>query len=473
MTSRSAPSEPFDALPNPRGGSVRSAELALAEAQLAFEQHGNAAAALLRAAAALREAGWVAAQRFADALVLASPLTAAEPSDGGAEIRDGFGAALRDFRAALARHNLRELSCSPTLFTHYQALCARVAQRTPAGFGVAFDDLALARRPVPPASFGIQPAQPLAHLRARYEQALLPVLRVHSSDGLASAAASALARAAFDELDACLGELVSSDPYDFWRLAAACARALRGSGRLAGDLDARRFYARCNLALADHARGLHHAPRALVRTTLALLWRDYALFGAAAEDADQVELLHDYGLTVDWHVAGTQASEALWEAGAAHAQQAGGFVGSRTRELGVLTLNAQAYEDFLQTADASMAALAGNGHAQPSAAPVDAGAALQAAAAAYRLGAAACASGLGHVALLADALGLAWRRRAHAGAAAQMQPDAPRAAPDARALDQAVQALRAMLHTIAAGIAPPAADAALAALTRAIEQGGA
>ena len=76
MIPRSASPGSFDALPNPRGGSVRSAELALAEAQLALEQRGDAAAALLRAAQAFREAGWLGAQKLADALVRLSPLTA-------------------------------------------------------------------------------------------------------------------------------------------------------------------------------------------------------------------------------------------------------------------------------------------------------------------------------------------------------------------------------------------------------------
>jgi hypothetical protein len=282
-------------------------------------------------------------------------------------------------------------------------------------------------------------------------------------------------RAALDELDACLAELAGPDPYDFWRLASACARALRVSGHLAGDADARRFHARCNLAFADHARGIPLASRSLVRSTLALLWRDYALFGAAAEDADHVELLHDYGLTVDWHVAGTQDSEALWEAGAAQAQSgAADLQVARTRELGVLTVNAHAYEDFLQTADASIAALADHARAAGHPEKADPSEALQAGDAAFRLGAAACALGLGHVALLADALGLAWRRRAHAG----VSTPAVRAhviveAPNARALEQGAEALRAMLHTIAAGVAPPGGSPALAALTRAIEQGGA
>jgi hypothetical protein len=85
--------------------------------------------------------------------------------------------------------------------------------------------------------------------------------------------------------------------------------------------------------------------------------------------------------------------------------------------------------------------------------------------------------GLGHVALLADALGLAWRRRAHAG----VSTPAVRAhviveAPAASALEQAAEALRAMLHKVAAGVAPPAGgitQAAMTTLTRAIEQGGA
>jgi hypothetical protein len=478
MTSQSAPSDSsayFDALPNPRGGAVRPAELALAEAQLAFEQHGDLAAPLLRTVRALREAGWPGAQRLADTLVLVSPLTAAEPSEEP-NARALFGAALHDFRAAIARHNLRELSCSPALFAHYHRLSALISQRTP-GFNVTFEDIALAARPVPPVTFSQQPAQRLAHLRARYERALLPVLRAHSSDGAASAAASAAMNAALDELDACLAELASPDPYDFWRLASACARALRASGRLAGDADARRFHARCNLAFGDHARGLPLAPRSLVRSTLALLWRDYALFGAAAEDADHVELLHDYGLTVDWHVAATQDSEALWEAGAQQTQAQSGaadLLATRTRELGVLTVNAHAYEDFLQTADASIAALAEHARAAGHPEKADPGEALQASDAAFRLGAAACALGLGHVALLADALGLAWRRRAHAG----VSTPAVRAhvvveAPNARALEQGAEALRAMLHTIAAGVAPPAGGPALAALTRAIEQGGA
>jgi len=407
MTIRSAAPDSFDALPNPRGGAVRPAELALAEALLAFEQHSESTAALLRVSHALREAGWLAAQRFADALVLVSPLASGNPADADSA-RPAFGAALNDFRAALERHNLRELSCSPTLFTHYRALSTHLSQHAP-GSTVAFEDLALAARPVPPVSLHAQSADRLAYLRARYERALLPVLRSQPDN---SGAALAATNAALDELEACLTELTGPDPYDFWRLATACAKALRVSGRATGETEARRFYARCNLALADHARGIQRAPRSLVRATLALLWRDYALFGAAAEDADHVEVLHDYGLTVDWHVAGTQASEMLWEAGAAQAQAFTAARATLTRELGVLTVNAHAYEDFLQTADASISALTEHARAADQPEKADPSEALQAGDAAYRLGAAACALGLGHVALVADALGLAWRRRA-------------------------------------------------------------
>ncbi|KXU90915.1 hypothetical protein CI15_03145 [Paraburkholderia monticola] len=468
MTLRSAAPVSLDALPNPRGGAVRPAELALAEASLAFEQRDESGAALLRASHALRTAGWLSAQRFADALVRLSPLASGEPAEAESA-RPVFGAALHDFRAALERHNLRELSCSPTLFTHYRELCAQLVEPTP-GSAVAFEDLALCARPVPPASLQARSADQLAHLRARYERALLPVLRSQAETG--SAVALAVTNAALDELDTVFAELAGPDPYDFWRLARACAKALRTRGHAIREIDARRFYARCNLALADHAHGIERAPRSLVRATLALLWRDYALFGAAAQDADQVEVLHDYGLTVDWHVAGTQSSEALWEAGALAAQSL-----PHTRDLGVLSVNANAYEDFLQTADASIEALAAHARAADQPEKADPSEALQAGDAAYRLGSAACALGLGHVALLADALGLAWRRRAHAGVATPaVRAHVIVGAPPANTLEQAAEALRATLHKVAAGVAPAngsLTQAALAALTRAIEQGGA
>ncbi|WP_333980789.1 hypothetical protein [Burkholderia orbicola] len=419
-----------DALPNPRGGAVRAADAWLAAAADAFERRDDAAAPLSAAAAVLAEAGWQPAARFAGQLSATVPLLATEPTSAG------WRAALRDFRAAVGRHNLRELACSPVLFQHFRALRGQSAAdlRTSA----PLDALALVGRAVPPATLRALPDAFAIRIRARYEQALLGVLRAeHGAPG-----------AALDELDAMLAALTDDGPYDFWRLAAACVRALRASG--APEL--KRFLARTNLLLGEHAQGRRSAPPELVRETVALLWRDFALFGAAAEDVALVDVLHDYGLTVDWHVAGTPASEALWEADAARAEHEA-VTAAPTRALGVVTVNAHAYEDFLQTADASMADLAAN----PAAA--DPGAAWHASAAAYRVGTAACALGLGHAALLADTLGLAWRRAAHGVPLADGGLDAHRHASDM---------LRAALLKIAAGVAPPDLTAASEALGTAL-----
>jgi len=493
MTVRSLAVPSFDALPNPRGGHVPAAQDGLADAALALAQRGDVASPLQRVVEALREAGWLAAARFADTLLLASPLAIAasasgsvagqtaaasrtssgamrgsEPANAAAladprNAHERFTAALQDFGAALARRNLRELACSPSLFARQQALCEVLAPHAP-GLSLSFEDVALAGRPVPAASLRAQPGQRLARSRARFEAALLPALRTLNHGDSGSRAVAAWADAAFDEMDACFADLASDDPYDFWRLAGACGRALRRGAQWWGDADARRFYARCNLALADHARGLPRAPQSLVRATLALLWRDHALFGAAAEDTAEVELLRDYGLTVDWHVAGTQASQALWEAGAAQADALALTI-APTRELGALSVNANAYEDFLQTADASMTTL--NQAASAAGSPEHAGGALLKADAAYRLGAAACALGLGHVALLADALGLGWRRVAHAASPAAA-PRGSVAVPDAATLERASEALRAMLLKVAAGVAQPDSTAAVRSLGEAI-----
>lgn len=419
-----------DALPNPRGGAVRAADAWLAAAADAFEHRDDAAAPLSAAAAVLAEAGWLPAARFAGQLSAAVPLVATEPTSAG------WRAALRDFRAAVARHNLRELACSPVLFEHFSALRAQSAADLRAH--APLDALALVGRAVPPAALRVLPDAFATRIRARYEQALLGVLRAqHGAPD-----------AALDELDAMLAALAGDDPYDFWRLAAACVRALRASG--APEL--KRFLARTNLLLGEHAQGRRNAPPALVRETVALLWRDFALFGAAAEDVALVDVLHDYGLTVDWHVAGTPASEALWEADAARAEH-DAVAAAPTRALGVVTVNAHAYEDFLQTADASMADLA----TDP--ARADAGAAWHASGAAYRVGTAACALGLGHAALLADTLGLAWRRAAHGVPLADGGLDAHGHASDM---------LRAALLKIAAGVAPPDLTAASGALGAAL-----
>ncbi|KVQ33374.1 hypothetical protein DF038_01045 [Burkholderia cepacia] len=419
-----------DALPNPRGGAVRAADAWLAAAADAFERRDDAAAPLSAAAAVLAEAGWLPAARFAGQLSAAVPLVAVEPTSAG------WRAALRDFRAAVGRHNLRELACSPVLFEHFRALRAQSAADLRAS--APLDALALVGRAVPPATLRALPDAFATRIRARYEQALLGVLR----------AGHGAPDAALAELDAMLAALAGDDPYDFWRLAAACVRALRASG--APEL--KRFLARTNLLLGEHAQGRRSAPPELVRETVALLWRDFALFGAAAEDVALVDVLHDYGLTVDWHVAGTPASEALWEADAARAEH-DAVAAAPTRALGVVTVNAHAYEDFLQTADASMADLAAN----PAAA--DPGAAWHASAAAYRVGTAACALGLGHAALLADTLGLAWRRAAHGVPLADGGLDAHGHASDM---------LRAALLKIAAGVAPPDLTAASGALGAAL-----
>lgn len=421
-----------DALPNPRGGAVRAADASLAAAADAFARRDDAVAPLAAAAAVLAEAGWLPAARFAGQLSAAAPLVATESTVAAWRV------ALDDFRAAVARHNLRELACSPVLFEHFRAL--RVQSAADLHASAPLDALALVGRAVPQATLRALPDTFASRARARYEQALLAVLRTPQGTP----------DAALDELDATLAALADGVPYDFWRLAAACLRALRASG--APEL--RRFLARTNLLLGEHARGRRRAPPALVRETLALLWRDFALFGAAAEDVALVDVLHDYGLTVDWHVAGTPASEALWEAGAARAEH-DAIAAAPTRTLGVVTVNAHAYEDFLQTADASMADLT----AAPAGA--DAGAAWRASAAAYRVGTAACALGLGHAALLADTLGLAWRRAAHGAPLADGGLDA-----HARAFDM----LRAALLKIAAGVAPPDLTAASGALGAALDR---
>lgn len=420
-----------DALPNPRGGAVRAADAWLAAAAEAFERRDDAAAPLSAAAAVLAEAGWLSAARFAGQLAAAAPLAAAAGPASAA-----WRVALGDFRAAVGRHNLRELACSPVLLEHFRTLRAQSAADLHAS--VPPDVLALVGRAMPPATLRALPDAFASRARARYEQALLGVLRTPSGTP----------DAALDELDTTLTALADGAPYDYWRLAAACLRALRASA--APEL--KRFLARTNLLLGEQVQGRRHAPPELVRETVALLWRDFALFGAAAEDVALVDVLHDYGLTVDWHVAGTPASEALWEADAARAEH-DAVATAPTRMLGVVTVNAHAYEDFLQTADASMADLA----VDP--ATADAGAAWRASAAAYRVGTAACALGLGHAALLADTLGLAWRRAAHGAPL----PDGGRDA-HGRASDM----LRAALLKIAAGVAPPDLTAASEALGAAL-----
>ncbi|WP_244847118.1 hypothetical protein [Caballeronia sp. SL2Y3] len=458
MTSRPDLPVPIEALPNPRGGSVRLAEMALTDAMHAFQRQGEIAPALKRAIAALHSAGWLPAQRFAEALALVAPL--GDESEG---THDRIALAMSAFRAAVERHNLRELSCSTELFDHYRGLHALLAVHTRIA-PVSYDDLALAGRAIAPSTLrGVAPER-LARVRAHYEAALLALLRAGADQPQADIDDT------FSRLDACLAELTGPDPYDFWRLASSTVRALRERAGRHADLssyaDAKRLYARFNLVLADQAHASSFAPRSLVRATLALLWRDFALYGATPEDAEHVDVLRDYGLTVAWHVAATPASEAAWEQGAAQASEESTRE-AVTRDLGVLRVNAAAYEDFLQSAEASIEGLVERGTQASETGTVDSAAALHAANASHRLGAAACALGLGHVSLLADTLGLAWRRVAHQGEGA--------AESDARGLDasipeRAAQTLRSMLHQAAAGIAPSEGRASIAALTAMIER---
>jgi len=446
MTTLSGLTNTFQALPNPRGGAVRIAEMALTDAQHAFLRDGDTLGVLRRAIGALHAAGWLPAQRFAETLVLVSPLAGLSE-----KTRNQFAEALRDFGFAVERRNLRELACSTLLFDHYRGLHALMAAHTRAA-PVSFDDLALAGRAIPPATLRSVSPERLGRVRAHYERALLVLLRSKVDEERGQAETMSI-------LDACLADLAGPDPYDFWRLAGAVVQALRLQPDADNAADARRLYARFNLILADQAHGLTHAPKSLVRAALALLWRDYALYGASAEDSDQVDVLRDYGLTVHWHVAGTQASEEAWEKTAEQARDAS------TRDLGVLRVNAAAYEDFLTSAEPAIGALIEHGAARE-AGRIDVQAAIKAADAAYRLGSAACALGLGHVALLADTLGLAWRRIAYE---AQMMPDGPPL--DATIPERAAQALGAMLHQAAAGIAPSEGGSSVAALTAMIERG--
>lgn len=439
----------LEALLNPCGAAVRAAESALIEARRAFDAQTAASEPLLRAAQVLGEAGWLQAKRFADTLVLASPF--AEGQFGAR-----FGVALGDFYVALTRRNLRELACSPTLFAQYRDLNVHIASHVGA-FSVAYEDFALAGRPVAPAMICPLPGSQLMRLRARYERALLVVLRGDEATGTA-----------LDDVQGCLAELVGPEPYDVWRLASGCARALRASGRAqSGQDDVKRFYARCNLLLADQTHGLTLAPRSFVRAALAQLWRDYALYGAAAADIEQVTLLNDYGLTVDWRVAGAQSSEAIGALSAPKAERTAVHGATAVREWGVLSINAQAYEDFLQTADASMVKLANQALSGRDVSPRTASEAMQSAEAAYALGSAACALGLGHIAALSDALGLAWRMTAHMCEAGEGRARLPEPA----AIDAAARMLRAMLLRVAAGVAPlQSSSAPLEALTQAIER---
>jgi hypothetical protein len=145
-------------------------------------------------------------------------------------------------------------------------------------------------------------------------------------------------------------------------------------------------------------------------------------------------------------------------------EEAGETPRQSLRGIGALRVHVLVYEDFLQTADTAISALTIYAAANPRSGRPDASAALQAGDAAYRLGAAACAVGLGGIATLADALGLAWRRVAHAAAGSATVVDI-----NSRTLENGAEALRRMLHQVAAGIAPTDPSSALTDLIALIE----
>ena len=461
-----------EVVPNPRGGTVPGAERALGVAIDAFDAGADAAGALVQAANALRAAGWTSALRYTEALLFAVPHVADEPSQ-----RDFFGNALRDFRTAVCRHNLWELACSDELFAHYEVLRGFLAE-APLPATTTLDELALAGRAVPTATlYAVLPAAEVALWRARYERALLSVLRAADQNSAA---------AGLDTLDTCFTALAGPDPYDACRLAAGALKVLRSSER-ACTPEAKRLYARFNLVFGEQARGSRAASAATVRYALALLWRGFALYGSSLEDREAVELLRDYGLSINWQSRQGGALRSLWDADALvrerssnsetgqmgeageasipeYAQQPGLPIPRQLlRGIGALRVHVVVYEDFLQTAEAAIAALT-NYAAAAAADKPDASAALQAGDAAYQLGATACAVGLGGVATLADALGLAWRRVAHAAAGSAVCVST-----NAHVLEDGAEALRRMLHQVAAGVAPADPSASLAGLIALIE----
>ncbi len=147
------------------------------------------------------------AQRFAETLVLVSPLASLTDKN-----RNQFAEALRDFSAAVERRNLRELACSTVVFDHYRALHALLAAHTRVT-PVSFDDLALAGRAIPPATLRSISPERLARVRAHYERALLMLLRSKPGDKLSAPGETEI----MSILDACLADLAGPDPYDFWR----------------------------------------------------------------------------------------------------------------------------------------------------------------------------------------------------------------------------------------------------------------
>lgn len=437
---------------NPLGGALPDAEQAIADARAAVRTGADPFSGVHRAAAAFRSAGWMPAVLFTEAIDACSPIAHIQN-----RLYDG---ALADLAHAVAMRNLPALTRSPSLFERYRSL--RVAAEGE-GVHVGYETFAMAGRVVPYATIAAVSDKDLSAVRTRYETALLGALR--------GGVERLVREAALIELEWCASALAGADPLDIWRLAGACMHLLREHGpQLPDD---RRLLAGFNMLLADQAGGATRAPRELVRSAVALLWR------ASIPPSDTPErpveydgLLRDYGVAVGRPPSPVDSPETLWEQAATRdeiqSRIARGLTGEalavdRSRFIGPLVVAAGAYEDFLATADASMAAL-GDASRLSSMRTSDA---AQASEAAFRMAAASAALGLGQVGLLADALALSWRMRARALAEARESILASRIGDTALTLG--TDALRGALLRIAAGIPPLPLDQSIATLQELID----
>ena len=437
---------------NPLGGALPEAEQALADARVAVRSGADPFSGVHRAAAAFRTAGWMSAVLFTEAIDACTPI---------AHIQTPlYDAALADLGYAVSMRNLPALTRSPSLFERYRTL--RVASEGE-GVHVGYETFAMAGRVVPYATLAHVPDKDLAAVRERYETALLGALR--------GGAGHRVRDAALAELQWCASALAGGSPLDMWRLAGACLHVLREHGvQLPDD---RRLLAGLNMLLAEQAEGAKRAPRELVRSAVALLWR-----ASVSPDAqgprrtDYDALLRDYGVCVGQPPSPVDSPETLWEQVATRdevqSRIARGMTGDalqvdRTRYIGPLVVAAGAYEDFLATADASMVALS-ELRGVSSLRSADA---AQASDAAFRMSAASAALGLGQVGLLADALSLGWRMRARELAEPRDSGISSRSM-DA-VLAQGTDAMRAALMRIAAGIPPLPLDHPIATLEERID----
>ncbi len=403
---------PIQTLLNSRKGAVLEAEQAL-KAACATLDSADLSHLLQQSEQALRAAGWQHAARFNQALLTAVPFMIDDE-----EQRPSFEAALIDFTQALCRCNLNELACSTQLIEHYRVLSASANPERSAMIPfISFDEFALAERLVPQAWLRTElKADDIISIRERYEQALLIVLRTSAQQIPPST------EIALEELNECLAALAHPSPYNFWHLASACLRAQLQAG-CAYDEHAKRLYARYNLLLHEQmkqmkqieaANGIARAPSSVVRASVALLWRAFAIEGAAPNSGEYVQLLRDYGLSVAWRQLDfdeeqvaeyTKGMQLLYEAD-----------NSTSQQIGALAVTQGAYEDFLAMADLSVATLAKYTDAAMASDKPQAGLALQASESAYWLTTLASQIGLVKLAWLAEMLGLAWRRYAYIAA---------------------------------------------------------